>query len=1210
MPSPGDTYTALGLAYADPLTRASCVRLTDDGQSPGGEGASNWFQDMSGEQSLGSCWAPDSIHICYAKGVFAGTTKVDGIYMLNTTTFVETLLYEITTDVSRSYPVWSRDGSNEVYFYEVVGSNIRIRAVLAEAPWTARTIATIASNHDHQKLGINADFTLITAHVRPPDGSRYRTIIAQINGGGILSNWTLSGPPSADGSVWHPSNPDVLVASRDQGQDWGYAYNINTLVPLHTSGLKLSHSAAHPDGSSFLQITSPTYVNLNTGVTRFNDGGQGAFHPRFCPADISLGDNARVAADEATFYHNPIPQPLLWITTIGEMATRPASGAVWRYPGREACLHFSNSSNNLSHPGAIFSPNGERLVWASNKRANTYGAPPGGTGGGEDLFMLYVGGTIVTPGDPPPPPPPPDPDPTLLGTVEFFNGVTSLGTAPIINGEAVLVLPAGTLATGTHALTAVASGDTFDDTTSPEHLHSVAAAAANVVTITLEGTPNPSSFGDEVALVARVSAPGGDPVGDVEFYDSFGALIDTVTVVDGAASTTVDNLAPGLNILTAVFVPDDDEDFTSATSDTAIMVVSPDVDPASWPVDFLATQRQECYYPLWLLILGDMDWVQVSDDWIQEDMFQLAPGGFRRFVYGQDLDALPDFYDGRILRPPTVTRKLRETNFGTLEISDVVVELNNADLALLDWYTEDARAIPMRLVRYDRDSGLEVAEFTGRVQQVELAEGRLILTGVNVDTSIFAAPLPMRQITTTQFPRALDVGLYVSIVFGNVPKVPLRYINDDTSTNLYDYLVGEGALTVDAVYRDGPNDTLYLVNPDEYVVSTTLYPGMTVVRFTTRQTNFQDALHLLFADVTGLQNERNFARAVRSVLSNSVWGMRLNVDATSFTIAETAIAALGEFYCDGAILEPPDVQDLLRQLLLVRGMRLGLNQDAQWTLAVDTFQISYALRAERGPEDGERTLIECGPLAHTPLDEQVSTYRLHYRLDLMKNEYIFNQTRVVHPTYGQERTLEHPFIRTHRTADKVVHYLAARLQYGKDTLEVMLSQEARELTEGMLLLVTNAAIGLDGVPMEVRSITKGLDTIEALLASWDPAIYAYTGGTLPDDDVAGSFTDYSRIPPSPVSGLSVVELGTELAADGSTSGYATIEYTTPEVNFAHAIVRIRRTGTTPWLDGAIVSPQTGTVQVRLNGLTTGATYDITVQAVNMFGLVSSGDPVL
>ncbi|MER6334871.1 Ig-like domain repeat protein, partial [Streptomyces sp. NPDC001034] len=151
---------------------------------------------------------------------------------------------------------------------------------------------------------------------------------------------------------------------------------------------------------------------------------------------------------------------------------------------------------------------------------------------------------------------------TPTGTVDFFDGATLLGTAPLSGGTATLTTSA--LAVGSHPLTAVYSGDAdFTGSTSPVDIQTVTQAASAT---TLTSAPDPSVFGQAKTLTATVTAvpPGsGTPTGTVDFFDG-ATLLGTGTLVGGTATLTTSSLAVGSHSLTAVY--SGDADFTGSTS--------------------------------------------------------------------------------------------------------------------------------------------------------------------------------------------------------------------------------------------------------------------------------------------------------------------------------------------------------------------------------------------------------------------------------------------------------------------------------------------------------------------------------------------------------------------------------------------------------------------------------------------------------------------
>jgi hypothetical protein len=87
---------------------------------------------------------------------------------------------------------------------------------------------------------------------------------------------------------------------------------------------------------------------------------------------------------------------------------------------------------------------------------------------------------------------------TPTGTVNFLDGTTSIGNSPL-NGGAVATLTTSTLASGTHSITAVYSGDTnFASSTSPALQQLVQGAAVSL-------SPTSVNFGDQTVGIASAA---------------------------------------------------------------------------------------------------------------------------------------------------------------------------------------------------------------------------------------------------------------------------------------------------------------------------------------------------------------------------------------------------------------------------------------------------------------------------------------------------------------------------------------------------------------------------------------------------------------------------------------------------------------------------------------------------------------------------------
>jgi N-acetylneuraminic acid mutarotase len=144
------------------------------------------------------------------------------------------------------------------------------------------------------------------------------------------------------------------------------------------------------------------------------------------------------------------------------------------------------------------------------------------------------------------------------GTVQFLDGTTLLGTAPIPSGSATLVV--SNLAAGAHSITAVYGGDANDtNSTSAALVQTVNKAPSSVA---LASSANPSSGGQSITLTATVSPA--SSTGTIQFLDGSTAL-GTVTISGGSAAFSLSSLSAGSHSITAVYGGDaNDSASTSA----------------------------------------------------------------------------------------------------------------------------------------------------------------------------------------------------------------------------------------------------------------------------------------------------------------------------------------------------------------------------------------------------------------------------------------------------------------------------------------------------------------------------------------------------------------------------------------------------------------------------------------------------------------------
>jgi hypothetical protein len=136
---------------------------------------------------------------------------------------------------------------------------------------------------------------------------------------------------------------------------------------------------------------------------------------------------------------------------------------------------------------------------------------------------------------------------TATGTIQFFDGGSSLGSATISGGS---VLFSATFTTqGTHSITAVYSGDANDaGSTSATLSQSVKA----ITGLSLVSSLNPAVVGQSVTFTVTINSAA---TGTIQFSDGATAL-GTITVSAGVAAYSTSSLVQGAHAISVIYSGD------------------------------------------------------------------------------------------------------------------------------------------------------------------------------------------------------------------------------------------------------------------------------------------------------------------------------------------------------------------------------------------------------------------------------------------------------------------------------------------------------------------------------------------------------------------------------------------------------------------------------------------------------------------------------
>jgi len=136
------------------------------------------------------------------------------------------------------------------------------------------------------------------------------------------------------------------------------------------------------------------------------------------------------------------------------------------------------------------------------------------------------------------------------GSIQFFDGATSLGTVPVTGSSATL--PVSFSTAGVHNLTAAYTTTNTELTNATSNV--VHQTVLNVAALGLTSSVNPSLPNQSTTLTATLTALG-SPIGTIKFFDG-ATLLGTVNLNGTTATLAVSFTTTGNHILTAVYSGD------------------------------------------------------------------------------------------------------------------------------------------------------------------------------------------------------------------------------------------------------------------------------------------------------------------------------------------------------------------------------------------------------------------------------------------------------------------------------------------------------------------------------------------------------------------------------------------------------------------------------------------------------------------------------
>ena len=461
----------------------------------------------------------------------------------------------------------------DTIYHGSISSTIPLLA--APTPTTlSLTVSPTAANLAGQPVTLTA--TLDPYTVGPPTTTTDGESVTFSNGGTSLGSGTLHGGVATVMTTALPAGSNNVQASYP-GDSGNYNPSRSSSVNVTVASILLTSA---PNPSTYKQTVTfvATVPSGEVGNVTFKDGGTtlgtvtlSSSVASFPTSTLTAGshDITAIYGGDSSHAIAPATSPIVtqvvnMVTTSLAVTTSGASTygdavtitATLSPSGPTGQVAFTSGSMLLG-TGTV---NGSGIATISTSMLPAGNDPITATYGGDGNYSSAVGSITQTVAKRTPVLPPPSvsstnttvgsPEtisetvpPGVAGPVIFYEGSTPIGTAPIVNGIAIITVT--TLPAGTDPITASTPGDANNNpATSPATVVIVTKATP---TITLTSSINPSSTGQSVTFTA--TAPAG-ATGPVIFLDGVTTL-GTTGLTNGQASFTTNSLTAGLHSIVA-----------------------------------------------------------------------------------------------------------------------------------------------------------------------------------------------------------------------------------------------------------------------------------------------------------------------------------------------------------------------------------------------------------------------------------------------------------------------------------------------------------------------------------------------------------------------------------------------------------------------------------------------------------------------------------
>lgn len=411
-----------------------------------------------------------------------------------------------------------------------------------------------------------------------------------------------------------------------------------------------------------------------------------------------------------------------------------------------------------------------------------------------------------------------------------------------------------------------------------------------------------------------------------------------------------------------------------------------------------------------------------------------------------------------------------------------------------------------------------------------------------------------------------------------------------------DYAGPTNVATPDTNFATAPDNTsTYVIREWKKITVTVNSVDYTAIEFAIPQ-KFNDQIltsRRMAADVTGLQTERNPAKALETILGFFTTA----ISASDFTSAETEINNIGDLFIDGAMTEQRPALEWIDQICKIGRMLLRIDDNRDFKpIVIGTQSTVY------GTFRDDRNIVDISPSEEVPWSDLVGELTVRYRKQFDSGNFRITSGihTVVSGAEGKEQ-LDFDLIFDKTTADKVADFLAKALRAQDEVIPIKLPYEARQRQNLDLIQFHDTALERLNIYQIIETQPVG-DGFNFRIIPYPAYLTTYEAGNPAPgsitDPVTDSTADFRKTPAEAVSNLAVSWTVTSL----NVSATAHLTWDNPSENYTEALVEFKKSSDSLYTSAG----RTSASKFDIPGADTGINYDFRITSFSNLSEVDGG----